>query len=117
MRQREANLACSSTLGRVDTQYAPCACSPLGKMAAVSQPYAPGETPVWSTYTYDASGRRLTVIAPDGSTTHYAYQGNTVTVTDPPGKWKMSTTDALGNLVTVTEPDPAGGANLVTSYT
>jgi hypothetical protein len=23
----------------VDTQYAPCACSPLGKMSAVSQPY------------------------------------------------------------------------------
>jgi YD repeat-containing protein len=35
----------STTVSTVDTQYAPCACSPLGKMSAVSQPYAPGGTP------------------------------------------------------------------------
>jgi len=28
----------------VDTVYAPCACSPLGKIQKVSQPYAPGTT-------------------------------------------------------------------------
>jgi len=39
----------------VQTQYAPCACSPLGKVWRVSEPYAPGATPVWTTYTYDAS--------------------------------------------------------------
>src|SRR5207245_1317615 len=61
----------------VQTQYAPCACSPLGKMSRVSQPYAPGATPVWTSYTYDGSGRTLTVTAPDGSATHYAYLGNT----------------------------------------
>jgi YD repeat-containing protein len=64
----------------------------------------------------DASGRTLTVTAPDGaSTTQYAYQGNQTTVTDPAGspagKWKTNTTDAFGNLVSVTEPNPAGGAN------
>src|ERR1035438_6080167 len=106
---------CSPT--EVDTQYAPCACSPLGKMWRVSQPYAPGGTPVWTTYTYDGSGRTLTVTAPDGaSQTQYTYSGNNVTVTDPAGKWKTSTTDASGNLVTLTEPDPQGGANLTTTY-
>ena len=30
------------TVATVDTQYAPCACSPLGKVWRVSQPYAPG---------------------------------------------------------------------------
>src|SRR5581483_8125260 len=91
----------------VDTRYGPCACSPLGKMVAVSQPYAPGATPVWTTYTYDSSGRALTTTAADGaSVTHYAYQGNQTTVTDPAGKWKKMTNDAMGNLVTVTEPDP-----------
>jgi hypothetical protein len=34
-----------------------------------------------------------------------------VTVTDPALKWKKCTSDALGNLSQVTEPDPGGGAN------
>jgi YD repeat-containing protein len=86
-------------------------------MSAVSEPYAPGATPVWTTYTYDGSGRTLTVIAPDGaSTTSYTYQGNSTTVTDPAGKYKTSTRDAYGNLVLVTEPNPAGGT-FTTNYT
>jgi hypothetical protein len=40
-----------------------------------------------------------------------------VAVTDPKGIWKKFTTDALGNLVTVVEPRPGGGADYVTSYT
>ena len=78
-------------------------------MSAVSEPYAPGATPVWTTYAYDGSGRTLTVTAPDGSITSYTYQGNSTTVTDPAGSWKTSTVDAYGNLILVTEPNPAGG--------
>jgi hypothetical protein len=39
-------------------------------------------------------------------------------VTDPAGKWKKFTNDAEGNLVTVTEPDPASltGGTLTTLY-
>jgi len=107
----------STVVSTADTQYAPCACSPLGKMSVVSQPYGPGATPVWTTYTYDGSGRTLTVTAPDGSATRYAYQGNSTTVTDPAGKWKTTTVDAYGNVILVTEPNPAGGANLATNYT
>jgi YD repeat-containing protein len=33
------------------------------------------------------------------------------------GRWKTLVTDALGNLVQVTEPNPAGGSNFVTTYT
>src|SRR5579883_1795254 len=106
----------STTVSIVDTQYAPCACSPLGKTSAVSQPYAPGATPVWTRYTYDGAGRTLTVTAPDGSVTRYSYLGNSTTVTDPAGKWKTTTVDAQGNVKTVTEPNPAGGANFVTTY-
>jgi YD repeat-containing protein len=51
-----------------------------------------------------------------GSTT-YVYQGNTTTVTDPAGKWKKFSADAMGNLTLVTEPNPAGGANFDTNYT
>ena len=72
---------------------------------------------MWTTNAYGASGRTLTVTAPDGSVTRYAYSGNQTTVTDAEGKWKTSVSDAFGNLVQVIEPDPAGGANLVTNYT
>jgi RHS repeat-associated protein len=103
-----------TTVSETDTQYAPCACSPLGKISAVSMPYAPGGTRVWTRYTYDSSGRTLTIVKPDGaSTTTYAYAANQTTVTDPAGRWKTFTSDAFGNLRTVTEPDP----NLGTVYT
>jgi YD repeat-containing protein len=107
----------SVTVSTVDTQYGPCACSPLGKVGRVSQPYARGATPVWTTYSYDGSGRTLSVQAPDGaSTTTYSYRGNNTTVTDPAGKWKIMGTDAAGNLFQVTEPDPNRSGILNTFY-
>uniref|UniRef100_Q024R2 YD repeat protein n=1 Tax=Solibacter usitatus (strain Ellin6076) TaxID=234267 RepID=Q024R2_SOLUE len=106
----------STTVSIVDTQYGAIGCAPTGKMTAVSQPYAPGGSPVWTSYTYDPSGRPLAVTAPDGSVTSYSYVGNQTTVTDPAGKWKTSVTDAMGNLIQVIEPDPAGGS-LTTTYT
>jgi hypothetical protein len=83
----------------------------------VSRPYAPGETPVWTVYSYDCLGRTLSVAQPASSgTTTYVNQGNSVTVTDPAGKWKTHTTDALGKLVQFNEPDPSLG-NVQTIYT
>jgi YD repeat-containing protein len=55
-------------------------------------------------------------MAADGSVTRYEYKGNTTKVTDGAGKWKKFTHDAMGNLVQVNEPDPAGGADYITSY-
>ena len=100
----------------MDTQYAPCGCSPLGKLSQQSQPYAPGGSDAWTVYHYDASGRTTSAVLPDGSTTTYLYQGNTVKVTDPAGKWKTLTMDAFGNLASVVEPDPSLG-NVTTTYT
>ncbi len=103
------------------TVYAPCACSPLGKIQQVSQPYqSGGSASNWTTYTYDGLGRTVSVQQPDGaSTTTYAYSGNETTVTDPAGNWKQFTKDALGNLTTVVESDPNNQPNgtLTTSYT
>jgi RHS repeat-associated protein len=101
--------------------YAPCACSPLGKLQKVSMPYPQGgSASAWTVYTYDGLGRTVSVKKPDGaSTTNYNYAGNQTTVTDPAGKWKTTTTDVLGNLTTVLEPDPANqpSGTLSTNYT
>ncbi|HYL35376.1 MAG TPA: hypothetical protein VEV17_05650, partial [Bryobacteraceae bacterium] len=106
----------STTVSIVKTNYTPCGCTPLGKMNQVSQPYAPGGSPVYTTYNYDGMGRTTSVVAPDGSTTAYSYASNTVTVTDPAGKYKTFTMDALGNLTQVQESDPSLGL-VTTTYT
>ena len=84
-------------------------------------PYPAGQSAtVWTVYSYDGIGRTLSTVQPDGaSTTSYSYAGNSTTVTEPAGKWKKFTNDLEGNLVTVTEPDPANPttATLVTTYT
>jgi YD repeat-containing protein len=90
----------------VQSQYAVCGCSPMGKLSKTSRPYKPGDPIYWTTYNYDGVGRTLSVVAPDGaSTATYSYAGNTVTTTDPAGNWKKFTMDAFGNLTTVVEPD------------
>ena len=100
-----------NVVSNVDTDYAPCACSPTGKMYRTSQPYAPGGSVYWTTYTYDGLGRTITVTAADSSSnTTYAYSGSTTVVTDPAGNWKAMTTDVDGNLKSVIEPDPAYGS-------
>jgi len=83
--------------------------------AGLRLPHAPNATPVWTVYTYDGSGRTISAASPDGSATTYAYQGNTVTVTDPAGKWKKFTMDAMGNLTSVLETDPTLG-QVTTNY-
>ena len=104
----------TTTVSTVDTYYAPCGCSPLGKLSQQSQPYAVGGTVFSTVYHYDASGRTTSVVLPDNSTTTYLYQGNDVYTYDPAGNWKVFAMDAFGNLVIVGEPDPTLG--LVWSY-
>jgi RHS repeat-associated protein len=58
----------------------------------------------------------LSVIQPNGAgATTYLYEGNTVKVTSPSGKWKKYEMDGLGRLVKVFEPQPGGGT-YETSY-
>ncbi len=104
----------STTVSTVDVQYAPCGCSPLGKLSRQSAPYAPGGSDAWTTYNYDASGRTLSVVLPDTSFTTYYYEGNWVGVTDPAGNTKSFDMDAFGNLLAVAETDPTLG--LVWTY-
>jgi hypothetical protein len=102
----------------VDDVYEPCACTPIGKLKKTSRPYAPGGTVYWTVHNYDSLGRTVSTVAPDGvSTTTFEYQGNTLKVMDPQGKWKKHEQDAFGNLVKVVEPNPGGGADFETTYT
>lgn len=116
-----SNVAVVETV--VDTEYAPCACTPMGKMKRVSQPHAPGATAVWTVYEYDELGRTTKVTYPpntgtvgNSGFTTYEYLWNTVKVTDPAGRWKKYTMDGFGNLTSVEEPKPGGGS-YVTNYT
>jgi RHS repeat-associated protein len=71
----------------------------------VSNPFAPGETPIhYTTFTYDGLGRMIQTSPPSAGYTQYAYSGNTVVVTDPAGKQRKNYSDALGRLTEVDEP-------------
>jgi YD repeat-containing protein len=72
-----------------------------------------GET-TWgyTTYNYDALGRKTSQIDSDGvSTQTWLYNGSTVTYTDENNNQWQRTTDALGRLAQVVEP-----GSLVTNY-
>ena len=117
-RQERGDTAVTKSV--VETVYDTCGCNPLGKVYQQSMPHLPGATPVWTVYTYDSLGRLLTRKKPDGqSTTTYSYAGQTVTITDPSGKWKKITRDSFGQIVRVEEPSPkpASEPNHVTLYT
>jgi YD repeat-containing protein len=50
------------TVSVVDTEYTPCACSPLGKVKRVSEPHTPFGAVHWTTYNYDPMGRTTSVV-------------------------------------------------------
>ncbi len=76
----------------------------LWRRTQSSNPYAPAETPVYTTFAYDGLSRLTRVTPPSAGYTQYTYSGNTVTITDPAGKQRKNFTDALGRLVEVDEP-------------
>jgi YD repeat-containing protein len=113
------NNGVETKLSTVDTEYEACACTPMGKVKRVSQPY-PSGSPRWTVYAYDELGRVTSVTPPAnsgsgaGTPTTYTYALNRVTVTEPlppghPARWKRYTMDAFGNLTWVHEPKPGGG--------
>ncbi|MFN8938555.1 MAG: RHS repeat domain-containing protein, partial [Acidobacteriota bacterium] len=114
---RVTTVAAGSQTTQVDTEYEPCACSPIGKVKRVSLPYHAGNPIFWTVYTYDGLGRTISVAQPNNAgVTTYFYAGNTVKVTSPSGKWKTYVQNELGQLVEVIEPRPGGGT-WSTTYT
>lgn len=89
----------------------------LWRRTQASTPFAPGETPFYTTFTYDGLGRASQVTPPSGGFTQFSYSGNTVLLTDPAGKQRKNFSDALGRLIEVDEPgygDALPGSGSVT---
>ena len=74
-----------------------------GLVARRSAPYLTGATPVWTTTTYDAVRRPLTVTEPDGAVTTTTYGNGRVSTTDARGLVTDRTYDGYRQLVQVVE--------------
>jgi len=127
--RQEKALGVSNVWDFVDTVY-----DNLGRVSQQTRPYRSGETQQWSSTSYDALGRTISVTAPDGSVTQTFYNeatrpdvasgnpGETTRVQDAWGRERWGRTDASGRLVEVVEPNPSGGGSvangsLLTTYT
>ena len=90
-----------------ETQY-----NAKGQITRQSLPHFALDPAHWVSNTYDAIGRPATVTRPAGrltgqgaAVTRYAYSGFTTTVTDPMGRRKTTTKNALGQVVRVDEEE------------
>lgn len=109
--RQEKALGAGGVWDVVDTTY-----DSLGQLSQQTRPYRTGETPQWTSVTYDALGRRKTVTAPDGSMTQTFYNetarpdvasnlpGETTRVQDAWGRERWGRIDASGRMVEVVEP-------------
>lgn len=82
----------------------------LGRITAASNAYGPSDTPVYTTYAYDALGRSIQhtppALTPGVSQNGFqtSYSGHTSIFTDPAGRQRKEYHNALGELVEVDEP-------------
>jgi RHS repeat-associated protein len=102
--------------------YATTSYDALGRKYQVSNPYRSTSDSTYgkTTFGYDALGRMTSQTDSDGvnSTQTWNYSGNTVTYTDEAGNQWARTTDALGRLKKVLEPNGAATVpSMETDYT
>lgn len=96
---RNGTVTSSTVISTVDTAY-----DSLGRPTSISNPYAPGDTEVYTTTTYDHLSRATQVSPPSGGSYQTSYNGNAVTSTDPASKQIRRFSDGLGRLIEVDEP-------------
>jgi RHS repeat-associated protein len=83
----------------------------------VSNPYT-SSPQYWTETTFDAVGRELKALLPDGSQTKWMYSAASITTTDPVGNQRKYQADGLNRLSITYEPDPTNNNSLTlqTSY-
>jgi RHS repeat-associated protein len=100
----------------IDTKY-----DSLGRVYSVSNPYRSIGDPTYglTVYGYDALSRTINQTDPDGTSNKtWSYAGGQVTFTDESGNQWRRTSDALGRLTTVLEPNGASATpSMETDYT
>ncbi len=74
-----------------------------GLLQRESLPYRGSSASLWNTYSYDTYNRPTAVTEASGRTTTWSYNGTSVT-TVKDGISSISATDALGNIIRVTDP-------------
>lgn len=97
-----------------DTNY-----DAVGHLESVSNPYRTTSDPSYGTtsYSYDPLDRKTGQTNPDTTTEGWSYSGNSVTYTDESGNQWQRTSDALGRLTKVLEPNGSTqSANMETDY-
>src|SRR5207237_10860300 len=123
--KQEKALGAGGAWDFVDTQY-----DQMGRVSRQSRPYRGGDTPRWTTNSYDALGRVWQMEAPDGSLTRSFFNdlnpahprpdaasaapGETALIVDAWGRERWGRYDTLDRLVEVVEPEPDGGGSTAT---
>lgn len=79
-----------------DTEY-----DSLGRVARISLPYYNGQTPLWSSSTYDAIGRMVAATQPDNSQSTSYYNGLTTSATNALSQTQTKIQNSQGQLVQV----------------
>ena len=97
---RKSDLRFDSIYRNIDRLY-----NEKGLLYQVSLPKRGGDPSLWNTYSYDGHNRITSIAEASGRTTTYSYDGLSKTTTEN-GITTTRTYDALGALVSVT--DPAG---------
>ncbi|NWG14297.1 MAG: hypothetical protein HXY20_12255 [Acidobacteria bacterium] len=86
------------------------------RVRSQSLPYRRGGSASSRSYGYDALGRLTSVYRPGAGTVTYQYTGNTALATDPEGRRRKYTYDALARMIKVTEEDTQGNLVVETTY-
>jgi YD repeat-containing protein len=119
--RQEKALAAGGAWDVVDTIY-----DSMGLVSQESRPYRSGDTIQWTTTTYDAPNRIISVQHPDGSTMQSFYNessrpnvasispGETTRIQDAWGRERWSREDSSGRTVEVVEPNPSGSGSVTT---
>jgi RHS repeat-associated protein len=91
----------------------------LGRILSTSNPYRSKSESTYGTtsYTYDALNRKLSQLNPDNSSLKWQFTGNVVTETDEAGNQHQQTSDGLGRVSKVLEPNGVSKtASMETDY-